>query len=304
MTFSMPKNGEIYISQVLERCFDLISKKFWEGLSKSSLKTWMNNFKTDEERYFATCCLDSFIYRSEEQTVALMRQLFDVILPNNLFKNLHESNLNINFSHEQLVKSSIDPGFRLIPIMPVGGSQTKSGSLIARLYRRKLFINDQWIISPEKLIKQNFNDKPIIIFIDDFLGTGTQFKSFLKADSLSEKLSEYRLIYSPLVAHTTGISEVLSEFPNIIILPVEVLSDNYSLFSAESYCFNDGVNSSAVARDFYYEFFVKKHPNISNKYIEGFGNLSLAYCFQHAIPNNCLPIIWYRGRDWNPLLER
>src|ERR1700680_2979551 len=73
--FAMPHNGLTYIEEVLERCRGLIQCGVWAGLHVVRLRRWLTNFRTDEEKYFAACILDHMIYRSEQQTVSLVRQL-------------------------------------------------------------------------------------------------------------------------------------------------------------------------------------------------------------------------------------
>lgn len=79
--FKLPRDGKIYIDQIVERCTSLIQCGIWGDMHPSHLRRWMKNFTTDEEKYFAACVLDSLIYRSKSQTIALIRQLFQRALP-------------------------------------------------------------------------------------------------------------------------------------------------------------------------------------------------------------------------------
>ena len=80
-SFRVPKDGPVFFDAIIERCHKLIQHGIWGGLHISTLRSWLANFQTDEERYFASCVLDSLIYRSDDQTVALTSQLFQRILP-------------------------------------------------------------------------------------------------------------------------------------------------------------------------------------------------------------------------------
>src|SRR6266852_4335671 len=80
-SFLVPKDGEIFIELVLERCQNLIYSGIWDGITPDRLDTWMANFISETERYFGACVLDALIYRSEKQTFALMEQLFQRTLP-------------------------------------------------------------------------------------------------------------------------------------------------------------------------------------------------------------------------------
>jgi hypothetical protein len=88
------------------------------------------------------------------------------------------------------------------------------------------------------------------------------------------------------------------------VVAVEVIDDTYSLFSDESPWFNDGLNSAAAARAFYDSVAARVNFPVKPEALRGHGRLSLAYAFNHATPDNCLPIIWSEGHNWKPLLER
>ena len=62
--FVMPRLGESYINQIVDRCCDLIDTKIWDGLDKVRIHAWMRNFASPEERYFGAAVLDALIYRS------------------------------------------------------------------------------------------------------------------------------------------------------------------------------------------------------------------------------------------------
>jgi hypothetical protein len=142
------------------------------------------------------------------------------------------------------------------------------------------------------------------MFIDDFLGTGEQFCSFAQEFQLSASLKGCYSVYAPLVAHKAGIAEVQKHFPDLHVVAVEVIDNTYNLFSDQSPWFGDGVNSPLGAREFYDELMARVRFPIKPEALRGFGKLSLAYAFNHATPDNCLPIIWSEGNNWKPLLER
>ena len=149
MSFALPKDGEIFIEQVLERCKNLISSGIWEGLTQVRLDTWMKNFTTSTERYFGACVLDGLIYRSEKQTVALMEQLFQRTLPDLLRRHPPPMGCSLPWV-EMLRLPSFGPGplLRIVPVIRWDDPPTKSGPALARLYRRHLFLTEQWMIWP------------------------------------------------------------------------------------------------------------------------------------------------------------
>src|SRR3954463_15642334 len=79
--FKLPRNGQLYVSNIFERYEALIEGTVLGKITKYQLKAWKRNFQSPEENYLAACLLDSLIYRSERQTEALAHQLFQRVLP-------------------------------------------------------------------------------------------------------------------------------------------------------------------------------------------------------------------------------
>lgn len=305
MAFTVPRDGEIFIEQVLERCKSLISSGIWEGVGQVRLNTWMKNFTSVEERYFGACVLDSLIYRSEKQTIALMEQLFRGALTDYMRREPPPGNAAIPWL-DLLRSSSFDPDplLRVVPVIGWDDPPTKSGPALARLYRRHLSLNQNWMIWPWQIDLAKRVGINRFLFIDDFLGTGEQFDEFAQQFGLSASLQGCYGVYAPLVAHTAGIRKVKQCLPDLHVVSVEAIDDSYSLFSDDSTWFEDGVNSPQVAREFYDSLVARLEFRIKPEALRGFGKLSLAYAFNHATPDNCVPIIWSEGKNWKPLLER
>jgi hypothetical protein len=303
--FSMPEKGEIYIEQVLERVGDLIATGIWEGLGVLRLSRWMNNFASPLERYFAACVLDALTYRSAKQTVALMEQMFQRILPDRLrLDPPDEAPTGDWYGLLRRPSGHGDPGLRIVPVIRLDDSPTKSGPALARLYRRHLGLNDEWMIWPWRIKAARAAGIRAFLFIDDFLGTGTQFSRFADQFSVGQELSGAYAIYAPLSAHVKGIRKINERIPDMRVCAVEVLDASHCLFDSESRCFDDGVNSPDSAAAFYDDLLRNRCPGIADRYKRGFGNLSLAYAFAHGTPNNCLPLLWTNRPTWASLFER
>ena len=263
----------------------------------------MKNFKSDTERYFGACVLDALVYRSEDQTVALMEQLFQRTLPDLLRQ--HPPPVGITDSWLELLRAPLNaPPLRVVPVIRADDPPTKSGPVLARLYRRHLYLNQSWMIWPWLIPLAKRFGITQFLFIDDFLGTGDQFCEFADQFQLSTTLQGCYGVYAPLVAHKDGITAVRKHLPDLHVIAVEVIDDSYSLFSSDSDWFKDGINSAPEAKLFYDALISRVQFPIKPEGLRGYGKLSLAYGFKHATPDNCLPIIWCEGSDWTPLLER
>jgi hypothetical protein len=265
----------------------------------------MNNFSTPTEKYFAATILDALIYRSEKQTIALMESLFQRTLPDLLRKHPPTTPALTPWI-DCLRRSSIlsPPPICLVPVIKATDSPAKSGPALCRLYRRHLGLNQAWMIWPWQISQYRTFGIEQFLFIDDFLGTGEQFCGFAKHFDLPTNLKGCYAVYGPLVAHSDGITAITKLLPGMHVAAVEVIDQSYSLFSDKSRWFQDSTNSPALACAFYDDLVKRASLPLRPEDLRGFGNLSLTYAFNHATPDNCLPLLWCEGANWRPLLDR
>lgn len=300
--FQLPKDGSIYADSIFTRCRDLIAYQLWSGLQPQRLDAWIANFKTPEERYFGARVLDALIYRSDDQTLALLRQLFSRVLPD--YARIHGLSTKLQNSLALLRNPRIEPGLRVVPVIPQSSAPTKSGPIIARHLKRALKVAEQWIIYPSA-VQEFIGSVDGFIFVDDFLGTGYQFSDFLHDTGLHSYANSSCFIYGCLAGHEQGIRMLHTEMPSIHVVAVERLNNSHALFHTESGSFPDDLNSNAAARDFYYELLTNRGFNITGPDRRGFGHLEIAYAFEHSVPDNSLPILWWsQANQWRPLFDR
>jgi hypothetical protein len=301
--FRLPPDGRTYITAIVDRCKELINCGIWGDLDILRFEAWLNRFHTEQERYFAACVLDNLIYRSKGQTVAMLEQLFQRVLPDLTRLDPTPIGPIDNLLHH-LKSSRPDPGIRLVPAVKQSDPLTKSANEIARFMKRHLGLAEKLFIAPSQIDRSAKKGIKVFIFIDDFLGTGTQFSGLLRETGLDKRTeSKLYLIYAPLVSHISGKKKLHDEAPTLRVRSVEELDASYGLFHKDSACFKDECNTCESAKVFYYKLLRKKGLQITRKL--GYGQLELAYAFEHATPNNSLPILWYNeSKNWSPLFSR
>jgi hypothetical protein len=300
--FQVPQHGFSFHSQIMNRCLDLIDRGIWSGMKPVRLRRWFKNFETDEERYFAACIMDSLIYRSDDQTTALLIHLFQRPLVDLVRRDPPPSGVSTDWL-EQL--RSLNSSVRLVAAVQKHDLPHKSAHLISRLMKRQLGIRAQWIAKPWELDAHISTGAEVLIFVDDFLGTGIQFEELVRKEHLENVLSSAYVVYAPSVAHESGTDYLRSRFPKLRIASAETLDDRHSLFQPEAHCFDDGINTPAAAETFYLDLLVRKGIHLRGINRLGFGGLALAYAFEHAVPDNNLPLLWYPGTgNWAPLFDR
>ena len=299
--FRLPKDALIYTRSIFDRSRDLIAYNIWSGLPPHRLDTWINNFQNPEEQYFAAKVLDSLIYRPKSQTIALLQHLFQRTIPDlersrKIFSPL--MNIYPNMTHAR------EPHVRIVPVLVPGEAPIKSGAIVGRHLRRFLRFRSDWFLDSSR-VQENIRKGSVIVFIDDFLGTGNQFIEFVEHANLQNSIDSGKCVYTPLVAHMHGIHRLTKKYTNLSVVAAETLDETHALFGETDGTLFDEVNSVDVARDFYYSLLKNRAIDANAYERRGFGYLELVYAFEDAVPDNSLPIIWWsQSRDWQPLFNR
>ena len=297
MQFKLPEDGPIYTEHIISRSRDLITHNIWQGIDEIRLSRWLKNFRTEKQRYFAARVLDSLIYRSDAQTKSMLTHLFQRTIPD--IARQHGLPPELYTALDRL-QSKTEPNFSLVPVVPSTGSTMASGSLIARIISRHLRIQRKRILGAHEIRRTT----PFVVFIDDFVGTGNQFTRFIHQQNLDRLVRNKLCCYVAIAGHSVGIGNLKKKFPKLPISAVDLLGPRNSLFDRHSLAFPDGTNSIADAKSFCHDM-LDEFGIGSRKYRDGYGGLALAYAFDHAIPNNCTPLLWWPPRgNWTPLFDR
>lgn len=303
--FGVPQHGASYPTAILSRGLDLIERNVWSGLKAVRLRTWMKNFVTDEDRYLAACVLDSLIYRSNEQTDALVQHLFQRSLAD--LVRLDVCPLGKINDWLPRLRLNTDPLIRLVPAVKQNDPTHKSAHLVSRMMKRQLSIRPDWICKPWELTAHIGKGVQVLVFVDDFLGTGQQFEELIEVEDLRWTFNQAYVVYAPFVAHETAIAYLRhpARYPQLRITAAEILDHRHQLFETGAHIFDDGLNTPELARAHYCDLLNKVGIQLVGDDRFGFGGLGLTYCFEHAVPDNNIPLLWHPGNhNWVPLFDR
>jgi len=286
------------IDKVIAQSKNKIKCEIWSGLDVGRIEKWFGNFISDEERLLAACLLDSLIYRSESQ---FKSQLFSIFTSPELKVDPDKKS---DFDIISLLRSEKEESIHIIPVIRHNDPPTKSGPLVLRYAQRSLRFHNKRLKWPSQ-IEGIVDTSKVVILLDDFIGTGTQFVSFAKRTALHQILEIPNapvIYYCVTAAHEKGLEKIAEELPGIRVISSEVLGNDNSPFTPEGwknyephFSLDDALST--------YKSICKRFPFL-NKHPFGWGNLGLAYSFHHATPNNTLPIYWKYGDGWNSLLDR
>jgi hypothetical protein len=302
MSFNTPNGWEQYYSSVVSKTRLLMNQGIWEEMDELSLNRWLSNFTCDKSKYLAACMLDALIYRSRKMCHSMMRKILNEMVPN----HCRENDI-AQFDSITVWQDLISKGEQLVRFVPVSISdgKVKSSSVVVREFIEANDIPQRCVQQTENLDAVIANGTQLLVFLDDFAGSGHQFNKFIKQKNLHIYSDKVKFLYIPLVAHADAIRRIENKYPYIKVSPVETLTDKHEFFyqCSDGYFRGDQTNTIDEARSFYMSYC----SNIFNntKYLFGMSSQCLTYSFFLSCPNNNLKALYHdQGAEWKRLLFR
>jgi hypothetical protein len=306
MAFEVPEGWESYYRIIKASYEALISARTIQGVNKTRLDAWYNNFKTAEEKYFAAHLLDSLVFRSEDMIKSACKQIVSKKLPQILVKLGIATTLIEQFQKDLTIGKNKDIIFVPVKLDTPG----KSSDVLIRQFKQVNNISNDRLVYPEA-IEQLTAESKFIVFIDDICGTGSQFCRFYREHDLARLVQEKELtlIYIPLMAHRKGIEKLNRDCPDLLLNPLEILNDKHNFFREDpdkvgsNLWFKDKINRVEDVQNFYKNLLINNEINIAKTY--GTGGLGLTVFTNFSSPNNSLHIFYTdKNEKWSPLFGR
>lgn len=304
MTDFFGEQGILFYENVLTSTKTLISSGLWKDINLRSIEKWTEYFESNEEKTLCGLLLDSLTFRSRVQTQALLSNIIEKSIPQATLK----SNITFNNSLQKILTEQY-PGankdtIKIVPVISDMDPPTKSGPLVARLYKKEIGVNEKFMEWPWKL-ENHADTVKLVVFIDDFIGTGDQFLEFLDRFFPTGNFKDgTEYIYAPLGACQSGVSHIIENAPRIKICQSELIKKENYFFSGLSSRYKELDDKFADnLRLVYLEFLNKVGlKSLKNKF--GYGDLELTYAYSHGTPNATLPIFWAANKNYQPAFSR
>lgn len=303
MAFVVPEGHEGLSRQVFSRFRSLVVNKAIDVVTPSAFDAWKRNFSSDEEQYLAAQMLSAAVIRTAQMKRSSYRQIVEVILPG----LLRDAGL-WNFDYVEEMEAKFHDGSHIpVRFMPVDGQRLdarpgNSGDSVLREFGIQARMADRFFARADA---KNVWKKPppLLVLLDDLLGTGTQFDKFAKAYDLANLPNTTQCVYVPLMATAQGIGRIKRDHPRILVKPVETLHAGSAFFSGlaatpETWA-RDSYNAVADVRQFYRDLMSAKGVGS-----EGRHSMELTVLLPGRAPNNTLRAYWSECAQWNPLLRR
>ena len=288
---------------VMEKVDYFSNTHFWPTHRQLDPRTWLSNFSS-EEKHYALHLLNFFCF-------------FSADLTNTLFKHAlsNVSNYYRKFFGDNKQWQKICNNTYITYVSGENPNPADSGYLFTRKARDYCGIAESNIIDhntifrePERLRGTN------LIFVDDFIGSGSQIITCLKKQIKSDGntfiglCKEYNItiLYCPLVSTKLGLERIHNFSKNLIILPVHVLGSSYNVFAENSLCWKGELRENGIK---VIEVTSRRAgiPMIDSQdvnYWQGFCKLGLALGFDHCTPDATIPIFTWNQNGWKPLIRK
>jgi hypothetical protein len=295
----LPNNSEIFKSIVIEKIKTYCDTNIWP-FSFEQFGAWLNNFDCKKEEYLALQILDNLIVRSNNMAKASYARLLHSTIRQFLLSNTCINVGNLPKWKEHLSAGSLSKHLRFCPVK-LENDQGESGSVIYRMLSQEL--------NTDRYSLAKSNELPeVIILIDDFIGSGTQFDDFSRQIELESLLDNSIVLYCPLIGFEVGIKFIQSKFPKLHILPAELIYESDSLFNGlpTNLFKNDQQNTIEDIQNLFELMHQKYAPKMKNWF--GFDGASLPLAFEWGCPNQSPPLLYMNKskhkNNWQQLFSR
>ncbi|MBN1458867.1 MAG: hypothetical protein JXA57_04975 [Armatimonadetes bacterium] len=294
-------------SAILNKAGLFTNFQLWPTRDKMDPQGWLGNF-TSEELPYALVLLDGFLFYSEPLVEALFLSAVQAI-------SAEVTERATSLTHAQALWSSFLARLRVTLVEGENPNPTDSGHLFVRMARQVLGIDQTQIVNPGEALSTVRRDPTLVVlFVDDFVGSGNQMESTWTrryASNGSGEASFAQLAgsgsgtfyYVPVVATTTGMTMLKAACASLRVRPAHTLDKAYSLTHPDCFLWPDSLRPTA--RDALYEMSRRAGITGNCEYgWEGFHSLALPLGFWHCVPDATLPLFFWDLGSWAPLLRR
>lgn len=271
---------------------------------------WLENFTGSHDRSIAANLLDSYLLISSKQAEKMVTSAFHSLAP--LQGDMFSSDTSKYQRDWDDFRAKIAVTFPARRNDPAG-----SGHMFVRTART--FVQDRTtqLFTPDNLIislASNMTPRPVV-FVDDFSGSGDQFvATWHRPHTLSDNTTHSfaslaaegaisQVYFIPAIATVSAKTTLRQMAPEVCLRPAHLLPTRYTATSP---------TTSLVAanlRNDLHSFLVRhaEKAGYPEDHVYGYNDGGLALSFEHATPDNTLPIFnggTNRPTSWRPLRSK
>ena len=260
-------NIEITYSDLIDETAEKFGSH--DGVTRGRISKWLQQFEADAQQVAAKL-LKEILYFTSTNIRSMVKDLVHMAFEE--FPDIPKSR---------------------VFYVPIGGAGSGS-HMLARLIKGMAEISNRNVVDLIDLGRIDPQNIELIIFIDDFSGTGNTIKEWwqrieplvLPIDAIS--------VVGILVLNYRAEKNLDSVFS--CVLPIQMLDESYNVFDNKCNRFSDNEKRVILA--------ACEATNCGSNYVKGYGECGLLVAFRHGCPNNSLPILWYDRHEWVNLFKR
>ncbi len=304
--------------------YQTIWKDKWkEGIDKE----WLGNFSDldedvlQKEHLNMLYLLSKFMYFGNHELRQLLLSLYRDLYKYPIVSAIRKANSNT--TDNTFIQTKFKEEHLTTRFLGVG-NPSESGVHMLYYFRqeadlsKEFFINTSEIFSVTKVteklsdgtestfLKTEIRNKEIrrYIFIDDFCGSGSQAKGYLRqlVENVKFEDSTIEVSYLMLFGTEHGISEVRTLGIFDRVEAVFTIDETFKTFSANSRYFKN-TPDALIDKAFSQITATKYGLRLFNPPL-GHGDCQLLIGFHHNTPDNSLPIFWSERNSWKPIFKR
>lgn len=259
---------------------DIISTRLNSSIKYSHVLRWLSNFD-DSEQDLAIEILSKIDYYPYDRILSVVQS--------------------------KIKRIALKPMGKCV-FSPIGESG-KSGGHVLYTCQQIQRESSVYVNHIEEALSKLSSPNDVIVLVDDIIGSGNTFCSWLKeklnkgeiGNQLNNLIVQSRIKLISIVVLEKGKRKINSEYSTIDVLG----EDTRKLFLQTRSIFGGHVRMKR-----YREFCYKYGKLLSKRWPLGYENSQALIVFDHATPNNTLPIIWSdsciagRNTAWYPLFPR
>ena len=284
-----------------------LNNYLWENyLTTRSVSKWFANFDgqssgNEAEQETALNLIKKFLYYNEKEIRYLCKSAFSLLKRHAIVQN---ANQLFTQAGERQVQTFMDNC-----LFSYVGRAGESGAMLSCPFRQENDIPVRRCMEPAAFLTNEITDGQLansnLIFLDDFVGTGTQVNEFwdTRVAQIKNRCANVKIHWLALVA-TKRATENILQHTNIPIICPQILDESYQAFNALSKIFPDPQKRETAKSvcKYYGERLV------GNEDALGYKDSQVLLGFHHNIPDNTLPVIWaeteIENKKWQPLFKR
>ena len=267
---------------------------------------WLGNFLPAEQEH-ALNLLNAFIYYSPAMVDALFIAAF---------QQISSAVIDLGDSHVSAVEAW-QRFCSTVMVVHVEGEEpnpTDSGYAYSRRARQLLDIAESQVVTSRDALDRLLSGGPgAVVFVDDFVGSGSQFvTSWHRTWTLSDgrehsfaqlaRTSSARFYYCPLICTASGFDAIRLDCPEVGVTPAHLLSPQYNLLSPDCHLWPEHLRGTAAS---FIEAASRRAgiPEWGTSGWRGFHELGLGIAWETSVPDATLPIFHWET-NWQPLMRR